>query len=164
MKKLSKLLLWVLVLLMIISLVAVFSPGGCRPAATQVEEPAAEEPVVGEVTGESEEESEEVEEQSINILSPNGGEAWIEGNTYDITWDSSGIEKVDIAVACGGKAWDIAFGVDAESGVYSWKIPDGLISGFGIPKSDDMKVRVYDEKDLSIYDENDNCFTVTAAE
>lgn len=132
----KKSLLWLLVLVMSISLVAAFSSVSCRI----------------------------VEEQSINILSPNGGEVWIEGNTYNITWDSSGIEKVDLAVACGGKAWNIAFGVDAKSGVYSWKIPDGLISGFGIPKSDDMKVRIYDEKNSSIYDENDNYFTIIAVE
>ncbi|GAH83372.1 unnamed protein product, partial [marine sediment metagenome] len=64
----KKPLLWLLVLVMSISLVAVFSSGSCR----------------------------RVEEQSINILSPNGGEVWIEGNTYNITWDSSGIEKVDL--------------------------------------------------------------------
>lgn len=155
MKKSLKPLLWLLVLVMSISLVAVFSSVGCM---------GVDESVVEEVTDQPIEESEKVEEQSINILSPNGGEVWIEGNTYNITWDSSGIEKVNLAVACGGKAWDIAFGVGAKSGVYSWKIPDGLISGFGITKSDAMKVRVYDEKNSSIYGENDNYFTIIAVE
>ena len=49
MKKPLKLLLWVLILAMSISLVAVFSSvGGCRRAAPPVEEPVIEEPVVAE--------------------------------------------------------------------------------------------------------------------
>jgi len=32
----------------------------------------------------------------IKVLSPNGGEKWVVGNIYNITWRSSGIEKVNI--------------------------------------------------------------------
>lgn len=33
----------------------------------------------------------------ITVLSPNGGETWYMGKTYDILWKSSGVEKVYIA-------------------------------------------------------------------
>ena len=33
--------------------------------------------------------------ESITITSPNGGEQWEAGKTYDITWESTGVEKID---------------------------------------------------------------------
>ncbi|MDO8424603.1 MAG: Psg1 family protein [bacterium] len=35
---------------------------------------------------------------SITVLSPNGGEKWIQGQTYNVTWKSSGIDKIDISL------------------------------------------------------------------
>ena len=73
MKKVLKLLLWVLILAMSVSLIMVFSLGGCRPAAPPVEESVIEEPVVEEVTGEVEEEDieavEETTEEKENVAS-----------------------------------------------------------------------------------------------
>ena len=98
---------------------------------------------------------------SITVISPNGGEEWMEGNTYDIVWTSSDVDEIDIGVAAGGKDLGmIAFGIDAQSGRYSWEIPVGLISNFGVPKSDSMRVRITDSRDPNIYDENDSYFTV----
>ncbi len=101
---------------------------------------------------------------TINILSPNGGESLIEGNTYDITWKSSEVVKVNITAASGGKdLGGIVFGADAKLGKYSWKISTGFISGFGITKSDLMKIRIYNAENYNIYDENDNYFSIVAA-
>ena len=60
-------LLWVLILAMSVSLVAVFSlVGGCRPAVSPVEEPVIEEAAAEEVTDEPEEEAlDESEEEEI---------------------------------------------------------------------------------------------------
>jgi len=62
--------------------------------------------------------------QFITVTSPNGGEKWIKGNTYNITWDSTGIDTVNIHAACGRYYEDI---VDLPSssagGSYSWKVP-----------------------------------------
>ena len=82
---------------------------------------------------------------SITVLSPNGGEKWTVGNTYNITWKSTGVNKVDIYLknhdsgidcmsAClslpGGNCCEpcgdvqvIAKGVSASLGKYSWNIP-----------------------------------------
>ena len=36
---------------------------------------------------------EEQQEPYIKVLSPNGGEKWVERNTYDITWEAKGITE-----------------------------------------------------------------------
>lgn len=102
-------------------------------------------------------------EPSITVLSPNGGEKWMEGGSYAITWEASGIETVDLALATGGKDLGfIATDVDAELGGYAWEIPSGLISGFGVCWADAMRLRISDSTNPSRYDENDAPFTITA--
>lgn len=99
----------------------------------------------------------------ITVISPNGGETWMEGETYRIRWHSTGIEQVNIAVATGGKdLGHVALDVDAEAGEYAWTIPQGFVSGFGPSESDTMRIRVYDARDPDLYDENDEFFTVAA--
>ena len=100
------------------------------------------------------------EEASIEIIEPNGGEAWLEGSTHPIIWRSSGVDRVDVEAASGGKAWVVALGVDADSEGLAWEIPVGLISNFGVARSDAMGVRVYSSDNPELYDENDKPFTV----
>jgi hypothetical protein len=101
-------------------------------------------------------------EASIEVISPDGAEEWLEGSTHDIAWRSSGVDRVDIEVASGGKPLGhVALAVDASSGQYPWKIPVGLVSNFGVAASDAMRVRVSSSDDPSLYDENDDPFTVS---
>jgi len=101
-------------------------------------------------------------ETSIEVTSPNGAEEWHEGSSHDIAWRSSGVEKVDIEVASGGKPLGhVALSVDATVGQYQWEIPVGLVSDFGVASSDAMRVRVYSSDDPDLYDENDDPFTVS---
>ena len=58
-------LLLIFILVITISLVSVFSPGGCKPTVSPVEESVIEEPVVEEVTGEPEEALDESEAEEI---------------------------------------------------------------------------------------------------
>jgi hypothetical protein len=98
---------------------------------------------------------------SIEVLSPNGGEKWLEGSTHHIVWSSSGVDRVDIAVASGGKPLgQIALGLDATSDQFAWDIPVGLISNFGVAESDSMRVRVSSSDEPRHFDENDDAFTV----
>jgi hypothetical protein len=98
---------------------------------------------------------------SIEVLSPNGGEEWLEGSTHAIAWTSSGVQRVNVAAASGGKPLGhIALGVDATSGQLPWDIPVGLISNFGLAESDSMRVRISNSDDPGVYDENDDAFTV----
>lgn len=100
------------------------------------------------------------DEASIEVITPNGGEVWLEGSTHEILWRSSGIETVDVEAASGGKPWVLAVDVNASSGQLVWEIPVGLISNFGIARSDAMRVRVSGSDYPQVYDESDEPFTV----
>lgn len=99
----------------------------------------------------------------IKITSPVGGEVWVEGKTYNITWSSSGVKKINISAVMGGHdLGHIAFGINASIDKYSWTIPVGEISGFGQSSSNDIKVRVEDNENTNIYAENDIPFTIVS--
>lgn len=93
---------------------------------------------------------------TIAVTSPNGGEEWVPGNTYDITWTSSGVPgAVDIALYKGGNLDSSIYTDPTNSGTYSWTIP--LTQGGGA----DFKVRVTCADETSFYDESDENFTIT---
>lgn len=112
----------------------------------------------------------------ITVLSPNGGENLFPGNKYDITWESEGVDKVDIwairedeQIACGvcyiGSYCPPCQGilvdknVDASLGKYSWTIPSGISQGYK------FKIQIGDSNFYKganqIYDESDNYFTIS---
>jgi len=102
-----------------------------------------------------------VAEPFIEVLSPNGGEQWKEGEAYSIVWASSGVARVDLTAASGGRDLGlIASALEATSGQYTWVIPSGLISDFGSVKADTMRLRVADHASPALYDENDSPFSV----
>jgi len=98
----------------------------------------------------------------IEVLSPNGGEVWIEGQTYEITWKSFDIDEVWIGLQMGGKDRGHlgAKQIDAKSGKLTWTIPIGFVTGFGISKSDNMRLHIYDAQRHHIHDVSDNYFTI----
>jgi len=99
---------------------------------------------------------------SVEVLSPDGAEEWQEGSAHDVVWRSSGVDKVDIEVASGGKPLGpVARAVDDSAGRYRWEIPVGLISNFGVASSDVMRLRIYSSNDPGLYDESDDAFTVS---
>ena len=66
---------------------------------------------------------------SITVLSPNGGEMWTIGKTYDITWQFSGTVGKVVQIGLGLPASDgpfIAANISASSGKYSWTIPSTI--------------------------------------
>ncbi|PJC51357.1 MAG: hypothetical protein CO031_03015, partial [Candidatus Nealsonbacteria bacterium CG_4_9_14_0_2_um_filter_37_38] len=99
---------------------------------------------------------------SITVLSPNGGEKWVVGKTYEITWRSSGIDKVDVSL-CGQIPIDIAGNclpviaedISANLGKYSWTIPSDIS-----PK-DGYRIRIFDGK-TNLQDDTDNYFSIVA--
>lgn len=101
---------------------------------------------------------------SITIISPNGGEEWIEGETYKIRWQSSGVEKVNIEYG-NGKSWFIERDFPAEIGEFSWT-PEGIISqyeGFVYPQDlteVNIKIGIWDAQNVDIFDKSDNDFTI----
>lgn len=77
-------------------------------------------------------------EPSITVTSPNGGEVWEVGKSYNITWTSSLVDKVEIDLYKGNSLYKILASVpsDATNNTYSWTIPSDISPG------DDYKIGV----------------------
>lgn len=102
-----------------------------------------------------------VAEASIEVTEPDGSDVWLEGSSHTIVWRSSGVQTVDVEVASGGKPLGyLALGVEAAAGELTWDIPVGLITNFGVSRSDAMRVRVSSSNNPNLFDENDQPFTV----
>jgi len=69
-----------------------------------------------------------VSQPSITVLSPNGGENFSVGKTYNITWNYSGVDKVNVWLLAqiNGRETKapIATNINANSSHYSWRIGD----------------------------------------
>ncbi len=62
----------------------------------------------------------------LTLTSPNGGEIWIVNSTHNITWNSSdftGNVKIELSVD-GGANWTTVAASVANTGSYSWTIPN----------------------------------------
>jgi hypothetical protein len=94
---------------------------------------------------------------SLAILSPNGGETWGIGSTYDIIWRSNNVANVKIEYTTNdGGTWStIASSIAAYPGSYSWVIPNS--------PSSKCKIRVSDASNLSLNDISDNTFTISGS-
>ena len=68
----------------------------------------------------------------IKLILPNGGEQLVVGNAYNITWDSSGIDKVDIGYRRDNDAeimgW-IGQQISASEGSYNWTVTEEVFWG-----------------------------------
>jgi hypothetical protein len=78
---------------------------------------------------------------TITITSPNGGESWNPGEAHDITWTSTNATYVIITVVGNGtlasvaNSREVARGISASVGKYSWTIPSDITSLPGKEKS-----------------------------
>jgi len=83
-------------------------------------------------------------ETGLSITSPTGYETWYEGETYEITWKAPNAIKVSLDAATGGKALGlIVQEVDADTGSYTWTIPQGYVSNFGVDEAE-VVIRIFD--------------------
>ncbi|MBN1913177.1 MAG: hypothetical protein JW788_02130 [Candidatus Omnitrophica bacterium] len=104
---------------------------------------------------------------NIALVSPNGNpdpaltEKWIVGSSHPIQWSVVGaMSTVRLEYSLDGGAYNLittptnAIGIDASSGAtgWNWQIPDSI--------SSQVKVRVVNENDSSVYDPSDYDFTV----
>lgn len=63
----------------------------------------------------------------VFLVSPKKCDRWAMKNTYDIKWESRGVNKITISLLKGGlKIRTIASNIAATSTVYSWKVPETL--------------------------------------
>ncbi|MCK4825201.1 carboxypeptidase regulatory-like domain-containing protein, partial [bacterium] len=105
------------------------------------------------------------EAKSITITSPNGGETWKSGEKHQITWDSVGVDAVNIyifdpSISINGSF--IATVYVATLGNYDWIIPSvSKLPGGG---GSNYKIRIEDADDASTKDESDSYFSIVEGE
>lgn len=93
---------------------------------------------------------------SIIVLSPNGGEVWEAGRTYDIKWKSSE-EYYAVSISL-SKAGETTFDlidarILARTSIYQWNIPNSLSPG-------QYKIKLTLSAKGEISDMSDNFFTI----
>jgi hypothetical protein len=93
-----------------------------------------------------------VDASTLAVTAPNGGESWIIGTSHPVTWTQTGVTTVAIDLYDGGTfARNIATGVAAAGGSYSWALPSDL------PPSTEYKVKVRNQLGTS-FDYSDAAF------
>lgn len=89
------------------------------------------------------------------LTSPNGGETWIIGDQYSITWNTTGtVNTVDLYYSInGGSTWNMINDLITNTGSYLWTIPN--------TPSYNCKVKVVDSNNQStVFDESNSTFTI----
>lgn len=98
-------------------------------------------------------------ERSIRILAPNGGENLCLGEEFEIRWEGSNIQRVQITLKRGGFAYRVAEYYLAE-GSYPWKV-GGLVSGRSVePGEYFLRITSYDGG-FGLFDESSAPFFIT---
>jgi len=92
---------------------------------------------------------------SITVMSPNGGESWQVGTNQNLTWISTGsIANVKVEYSTNsGSSWNIITGSAANTGNYSWTIPN--------TPSSTCLTRVSDAANAGINDTSNGVFSIT---
>ena len=91
----------------------------------------------------------------ITITSPNGGESWQPGSTYNITWNDNIADNVKLELYKDGTYDSTINSSTPSDGSESWTVPTTLASG------SDYQLRITSLSDSSVYDDTDNDFSVT---
>ncbi|MDD5382199.1 MAG: DUF1565 domain-containing protein [Candidatus Margulisbacteria bacterium] len=94
---------------------------------------------------------------TVEVRTPNGGETWQAGNTYDITWEASGSPETFQLYYTTDEAYGYQIITDEVTGTsrqYPWLVPNR--------PSTSAKVRIEAIKDATtVTDESDGTFTIT---
>lgn len=90
----------------------------------------------------------------IAVGYPNGGEILHADSITIIRWNDNITEAVIIDLLKGGNDCGLVGSTTSETGAYSWRVPDSLLSGT------DYKIRITSSEDNTLFDESDNVFTV----
>jgi surfactin synthase thioesterase subunit len=92
----------------------------------------------------------------ITVTDPNGGESWIIGDSYLITWTDNIAENVELQLYKGGSFYTSITTSTTSDGSYTWNIPGGTISG------SDYKIRIASVDNSNIFDESNSNFTLAS--
>jgi len=106
--------------------------------------------------------------KSIQLLAPVGGEEWELTQTYKISWQARGIDKVGIVLFKGNEPQWIAKNIPAGAQSYEWKIKPGQpygsdywIAVFEYPWQKGNKVAYSKQPFAIVYPELGNCDTLS---
>ncbi|MBV6422113.1 MAG: hypothetical protein DAHOPDDO_03402 [Ignavibacteriaceae bacterium] len=91
---------------------------------------------------------------TVQVTTPNGGEAWFVNSQQNITWSSQNITDLNIDYSTNnGSIWiNVASSIPAASGSYSWTLPN--------TPSTECLVRISDASLPSRFDVSDSNFTI----
>ena len=95
--------------------------------------------------------------QEVNLTSPNGGETWVGGMTYNITWVSANVNSVKIEYSTNsGTSWTtIVSSTPASAGTYAWTVP--------LTTSTSCKIRLSDSSSISSITDTSNAVFAIAS-
>jgi hypothetical protein len=95
--------------------------------------------------------------QTLTLLSPNGGENWLQGSSCTISWEYSGGPATGLIEYSedGGQYWNYLDYVYALDSVSSFTFQNYLYA------TTQAKIRISDYSNPGVSDESDNVFTVT---
>jgi hypothetical protein len=92
----------------------------------------------------------------IEVQQPNGGEQWVAGSSYWISWIDDVPEPVNVVLLKGNSVHD-TIALDVVGSTYIWDIPSTQVAGTN------YKVKVYSTLDPNLYDKSNANFTIFAA-
>lgn len=100
--------------------------------------------------------------KQINLITPNGGEKWIKGETKAITWSAFGVQEGYVILLIKGtrELGLIADNINSGQLSFNWKIGDPLIGGIRYDLGDDYKIMVR-SKSGDVSDISDRPFTIS---
>ena len=101
-----------------------------------------------------------VSQPSITVTSPNGGESWKVGEAYNITWESSGVENVDITAfnMASNNLYVVANAIPAYLKTANWTVGNNL--GGSITPVGNYIIKIVDHTNSQVFDTSDNYFTI----
>ncbi|BAY34078.1 hypothetical protein NIES2107_59830 [Nostoc carneum NIES-2107] len=98
----------------------------------------------------------QVESPFVTLTSPNGGESFQVGSTYNITWNDNIAENVKIDLYKAGSLYSTLFSSTLSDGIESWYVPTNLVAG------SDYQIRVSSTTNANVWDFGNSYFSVTA--
>lgn len=94
---------------------------------------------------------------SINVLSPNGGEVWLTGNNKELKWGSTGNTGANVKIELykAGVLNKVIVSSTPNDGSYYWIVPTTQAAG------KDYKIKITSTSFANILDFSNNYFTIT---
>ena len=89
---------------------------------------------------------------TITVTAPNGGETWIVGDSYNITWTSTGLSenvKIEINRSYSGGAWETIIASTANDGTHPWTVTGSATAAARIRISGVTQTTVTDVSDAN---------------